>query len=58
MKRHGLAQFVSKENKIYNYKIHLLSFLNAKQTNDGICLNKTGEYFNLANISGNVRVRL
>ena len=51
MKRHNLVQFVFKQpvfqkNKIYNFKIHLFSFLNTKQTDDGIFSNKTGENFN------------
>ena len=55
MKRHNLVQFVFKSacfsrNKIYNFKIHLFSFLNTKQTNDGIFLKKTVENFNLAKI--------
>ena len=63
MKRRSLVQFVFKqpvfqENKIYNFKIHLFSFLNTKQTNDGIFLNKAGENFNLAKIFWNVRVQL
>ena len=63
MKRHNLVQFVFKsaffqENKIYNFKIHSFSFLNTKQTNDCIFLNKTGENFNLAKIFWNVRVQL
>ena len=40
MERHSLVQFalnqpVFQENKICNSKIHLFSFLNTKQTNDG-----------------------
>ena len=60
MKRHliQLSQPVFQEKKINNFKIHLLSFLNIKQTNDGIFSNKTGENFNLAKIFRNVRVRL
>ena len=63
MKRHSLVylflnQPVFQENKIYNSKIHLISFLNTKQTNDGIFLNNAGQNFNLANIFWNVRVRL
>ena len=55
MKRHNLVHLflnepVFQENKIYNFKIHLFSFLNTRQTNDGIFLNKTGENFNLAKI--------
>ena len=53
-----LNQPVFQENKIYNFKIHLISFLNTKQTNDGIFLNNAGQNFNLANIFWNVRVRL
>ena len=50
MKCHSMVQFVFKsagfqENKIYNFKIHLFSFLNTKQTSDGIFLNKTGDSF-------------
>ena len=61
MKCHGLVQFVLnqsvfQENRIYNFKIHLFSFLNTKQTNAGIFLNKTGENFNLAKIFWNMRV--
>ena len=63
MKRHSLVQFVFKtacfqENKICNFKIHLFSILNTKQTNDDIFSNKTGENFDLAKIFWNVRVRL
>ena len=43
-------------NTIYNFKIHLFSFINTKQTNDGIFLNKIGENFNLAKIFWNVTV--
>ena len=38
-----LNQPVFQENKIYNFKIHLISFLNTKQTNDGIFFNKAGK---------------
>ena len=31
-----LHQPVFQENKIYNFNIHLFSYLNTKQTNDGI----------------------
>ena len=31
-----LSRPVFQENKIYNFKIHVISFLNTKQTNDGI----------------------
>ena len=67
MKRHSLVQFVYsiqfvqpvfQEYKIYNFKIHLFSFLNIKQTNDGIFLNKAGENFNLTKLFWSVRVRL
>ena len=47
-----LNQPVFQENKIYNFRIHLFSFLNTKQTDDGIASNKNGENFNLAKISG------
>ena len=47
---------VFQENKIYNFISHL-SFLNTKQTNDGIFMNKARENFNLAKIFWNVRVR-
>ena len=76
-KRHSLvvcssiSQPVFQENKIYNFKIHLFSFLNTNQTkdgifsnlntnqtNDGIFSNKTGENFSLAKTFWNVRVRL
>ena len=55
MKRHGLVQFVLnqpvfQENRIYNFKIHLFLFLNTKQTNAGIFLNKTRENFKLSKI--------
>ena len=46
------------ENKFGDFKIHLFSTLNTKQTNDGIFSNKAGENFNLAKISINVRVQL
>ena len=63
MKRHNLIRFVFKsvcfsEIKIYNFKIHLFSFLETRQTNDSIFSNMTGENFNLAKIFWNVRVRL
>ena len=35
-----LTESVFQENKIYNFQIHLFSFLNTKQTIDGIFLNK------------------
>ena len=56
MKRQNLVQFVCffQENKIYNFKIHLFSLLNTKQTNNGIFLTKTGENFNLPKIFWNV----
>ena len=53
-----LNQSVFQENKIYNIKTHLFSFLNTKQRNDGIFLNTSGDNFDLANIFWNVRVRL
>ena len=53
-----LNQPVFQENKIYNFEIHLFSFLNTKQTNDGIFSNKTWENFNMVKIFWNVRVRL
>ena len=53
-----LNQPVFQENKIYNFKIHLFSFLNTKQINDGVFSNKTEENFNLAKIFWNVRVQL
>ena len=40
-----LCQPAFQENKIYNFKIHLFSSLNTKQTSDGIFSNKTGEIF-------------
>ena len=40
---------------MYNFKIHLFSFLNTKQTNNGIFFNKTGDNFNLAKSFWNVR---
>ena len=63
MKRHNLIKFVFKsacfqENKIYNFKIYLFSFLTTKKTNDGILLKNAGENFNLAKIFWNVRVPL
>ena len=53
-----LNQPVFQEKKIYNFKIHLYSFLSTKQTNDGIFSSKTGENFNLAKIFWSVRVGL
>ena len=59
MKLHSLVLFVFKStNVFYNFKIHLFSFWNTKQTNDGIFSNITGENFNLAKNFWNVRVRL
>ena len=64
MKRHSLAQSVfksacfSRKQKIYNFKIHLSSFSNTKQTNGAIFLNTTGDNFNLAKICWNMKVRL
>ena len=45
-----LNQPVFQENKICNFKTHLISILNTKQINDGTFLNKTGQNFNLAKI--------
>ena len=53
-----LNQLVFQENKIYNFKINLFSFLNAKQTNDGIFLDLTVEKFYLGKIFWKMRVRL
>ena len=53
-----LNQPVFQENKICNFKIHLFSFSNTKQTNASISSNKTRENFNLAKIFWNMRVRL
>ena len=53
-----LNQPVFQENKIYNFKINLFSFLNTKETSDAIFLNTTGDNFNLAKLFWNVRVRL
>ena len=55
MKRHSLVQFAFKSacfsrNQICIFKIRLFLFLNTKQTNDGIFLEKTGENFNMAKI--------
>ena len=36
-----LNQSVFQENKIFNFKIHLFSILNTKNTNSGIFSNKT-----------------
>ena len=44
-----LNEPVFQENKFCNFKTHLFSILNTKQTNDGIFSNKVGENFNLAN---------
>ena len=46
------------ENKFFNFKIHLYSILNIKQTTDSIYSNKAGESFNLEKIFLDVRVRL
>ena len=48
MKRQNLVQLflnqpVFQENKIHNSNIHLFSFLNTKQTNDGIFLTRLGK---------------
>ena len=53
MERHSLVQFVFKSacfsrKRTYNFKVRISSFLNTKQTNDGIFFKKTGENFNLA----------
>ena len=53
-----LNQLVFQENKICNFKIHLFSILNIKQTNDHIFSNKIGKIFNLIKIIWNVKVRL
>ena len=53
-----LNQPVLQENKIYSFKIHLFSFLNTTQINNGVFSNKTEENFNLAKIFWNMRVRL
>ena len=62
-KRHSLVQFVLnqpvfQEYKIHNFKIHFFSFLNTKQTNEGIFSNMTRKNFNLAKIFWNVIVQL
>ena len=54
-KRHSLVQSVFKSacfsiKQNLQFKIHLFSILNTKQTNDGIFSNKAGENFNLAKI--------
>ena len=38
-----LHQPVFQENKIYNFKINLFSFLNTEQINDSIFFKKTGK---------------
>ena len=48
---------IFQENKIYNFKIHLFSFLSIKQTNDPNVLNTTLDNFNLTKIFCNMRVR-
>ena len=53
-----LNQPIFQENQIYNFKINLFSFLNTKQTNDGIFSNKTEKNFNTTKFFWNVRVRL
>ena len=63
MKRHSLVPFIFKSAcllriNFYNFKIHLFSILNTKQTNDCIFSNKAGENFNLAKIFLNVGVQL
>ena len=61
MKCHSLVQFVFKSTyflRKQNFKIHLFSFSNTKQTKyDGTFLNKSGKNFNLAKIFWNVRVK-
>ena len=62
-KRHSLVQFAFKSacflrKHVCNFKIHLFSILNTKQTNNAIFSNKTGENSNLAKIFLDVRVRL
>ena len=52
-----LNQPVFQENKICNFKIHLFSILNTKQTKDGIFLNKAVENFNLEKVFWNMRVQ-
>ena len=52
MKRHSQVQFAFKSacflrKQFCNFKIHLVSILNTKQTNDGIFSNKAGENFYL-----------
>ena len=63
MKRHNLVQVIFKSacfsgKQNVQFKINLFSFLNTKQTNNGIFLNKTGENFNLAKTFWNLRVWL
>ena len=56
MKHHSLVQFAfisacfSRKQKNLQFKIHLSSILNTKQTNDGIFSSKAGKNFNLAKI--------
>ena len=52
-----LNQPVFLESKIFNFKIHLFSFLNTKQTN-GIFSNKARENSDLAKIVSDLRVCL
>ena len=53
-----LNQSIFSENKFCNFKIHLFSIFNTRETNDGIFLNKAGENINLANMFLNVRALL
>ena len=46
------------KNRFSNFKIHLFSILNTKQTNDGIFSDKAWENFDMAEIFLNVRARL
>ena len=38
-----LNQPVFQENKIYSFTVHLFSFLNSKQTSDGVFLTRLGK---------------
>ena len=63
MKLHSLVhlflnQPVFQENKIYNFKVHLFSFLNSKQKNDCIYFFNAEENFSLVKIFWNLRVQL
>ena len=44
-----LNEFVFQGKRICNFRIHLFSFLNSKQTNDGIFSNKTGKILTYKN---------